>query len=352
MAERLLSYMEAVREAQATCLADDPNVYLIGLGVPGPTGIFGTTQGLVDEFGEDRVLDMPSSEGGMTGVTLGTAIAGMRPIMVHMRVDFAVLSMETIVNQAAKWHYMYGGKMTAPLTIRMIIGRGWGQGPQHSQSLQAWFAHVPGLKVVMPATARDAKGMLIAAVEDEAPVVILEHRWLYGIKGDVPEGRYTEPLDGSRVLRQGKDVTLCGFSYMALECMRAADMLADIGISAEVLDMRCLTPVDGDGMARSVEKTGHIVIADTAHNSFGANAEASALVVEKAFKALKKPPVRVGLPWVPTPTTPSLSDVYYPRAIEIAQQAANLLGSDAKLVDVPKDAPWYDVPDKSFTGPY
>lgn len=352
MTERLIPYMEAVNEAQAVCLKNDPNVYVIGLGVPGPTGIFGTTKGLVETFGEDRVLDMPSSEGGMTGVTLGSAIAGMRPIMVHMRVDFAVLSMETIVNQAAKWHYMYGGKMRAPLTIRMIIGRGWGQGPQHSQSLQAWFAHVPGLKVVMPATARDAKGMLIAAVEDDAPVILLEHRWLYGIKGDVPEGHYTESLEGSRVVRAGKDVTLCGFSYMALECIRAAEMLENIGISAEVLDMRCLTPVDGPGMARSIEKTGHIVVADTGHTGFGATAEASACAVECAFNSLKKAPVRIGLPWTPTPTTPSLADAYYPRAIEIARAAASLLGNTAPIEDVAKVTPWHDVPDPTFTGPY
>ena len=156
---RQLRYFEALREAQAQILQSDPDTYVIGLGVPGPTGIFGTTKGLQEEFGADRVFDMPSSENAMTGVALGTALMGKRPILVHMRVDFAVLSMEPLVNQAAKWHYMYGGKLRAPLTIRMIIGRGWGQGPQHAQSLQAWFAHVPGLKVAMPTTPHDAKGM-------------------------------------------------------------------------------------------------------------------------------------------------------------------------------------------------
>ena len=162
----------------------------------------------------------------MTGIALGTAIVGMRPIFVHMRVDFAVLAMETIVNQAAKWHYMYGGQMTAPMTIRMIIGRGWGQGPQHSQSLQAWFAHVPGLKVVMPSNARDVKGMLVASHKSDAPVIFLEHRWLYNTTSEVPDGLYEEPLEGAVVIRKGVDVTLAGFSYMTLECLRAAELLA------------------------------------------------------------------------------------------------------------------------------
>jgi len=349
---RSLSYMEAVREAQAECLKADKNVYLIGLGVPGPTGIFGTTKGLVDEYGPDRVLDMPASEGGMTGVALGTAISGMRPIFVHMRVDFALLSMETLVNQAAKWHYMYGGKMRAPLTVRMIIGRGWGQGPQHSQSLQAWFAHVPGLKVVMPAAPRDAKGMLIAAVDDDAPVIVVEHRWLYDIKGEVPGGRGTEPLQGARVMRTGRDVTLAGFSYMALEAMRAAEMLEKVGIDAEVIDLRSLTPIDADTVIASVRKTGRLITADTAHAAFGATAEVTSCVAERALDALRKPPVRIGLPAIPTPTTPALADLYYPRAVDIAKAAVGLCDSDREITPPATTTPWHDVPDPNFTGPY
>jgi pyruvate dehydrogenase E1 component beta subunit len=349
---RLLSYADAIHEAQADCLARDPAVYVIGLGVPGPTGIFGTTKGLVQEFGPDRVLDMPASEGGMTGVTLGTAIVGMRPILVHMRVDFAVLSMETLINQAAKWHFMYGGKMRAPLTVRMIIGRGWGQGPQHSQSLQAWFAHVPGLRVVMPATASDAKGMLTSAVEDDAPVIVFEHRWLYGIKGDVPQGRHVTPLTGARVMRHGKDVTLAGLSYMVVECLRAAELLAPLGIDAEVVDLRTLTPIDIDTISASVAKTGRILTADTAHADFGASAEVTSLVAERAFQYLKKPPMRIGLPAVPTPTTPSLADAYYPRAIDIARGALVLCESNAVLEEAASPTPWRDVPDPRFTGPY
>ena len=353
MAPRIISYAEALREAQAECLRADPEAYLIGLGVPGPTGIFGTTKGLVDEFGADRVLDMPSSEGGMSGIALGTAICGMRPIIVHMRVDFAVLSMETLVNQAAKWHYMYGGKMRAPITVRMIIGRGWGQGPQHSQSLQAWFAHVPGLKVVMPATARDAKGMLISAVEDDAPVIVFEHRWLYGSTSEVPEGHFTEPLDGAHVLRPGKDITLAGFSYLTLECLRAAELLEKVGVDAEVIDLRCLTPLDMDTLGQSVKKTGHLIAADTAHKLFGATAEVISRAVEQNFADLKAAPVRVGLPDMPTPTTPALADHFYPGPRDIARAALEMLGSERQLpAEEPDPRPWKDVPDISFTGPY
>src|SRR3984893_11888211 len=273
----LMTYCDALREGQAQCLETYPEAYVIGLGVPGPTGIFGSTSGLLQRFGGDRVLDMPASEGGMTGVVLGTAICGMRPVLVHMRVDFAVLAMESLVNQAAKWHFMYGGKMRAPITVRMIIGRGWGQGPQHSQSLQAWFAHVPGLKVVMPTTARDAKGMLISAVEDDSPVIIFEHRWLYSVRGEVADGYAPEPLSGARVLRHGRDITLAGFSYMVLECLRAAESLAEIGIDAEVIDLRSLTPIDGETIGRSVRKTGHLITADTAQTMFGATSEVSSL---------------------------------------------------------------------------
>jgi pyruvate/2-oxoglutarate/acetoin dehydrogenase E1 component len=350
---RLIRYQDAIREAQAQLLANDPSVYVMGLGVPGPTGIFGTTKGLVDEFGSDRVLDMPSSENAMTGVALGTSLMGKRPIIVHMRVDFAVLSMEPLVNQVAKWFYMYGGQMSAPLTIRMIIGRGWGQGPQHSQSLQAWFAHVPGLKVVMPTTAYDAKGMLISAVEDNAPVIIFEHRWLYGVKGHVPEEMYRVPLDSASVIRSGKDITLAATSYMTLESIRAADRLAELGIEAEVVDLRSLSPIDSVTLGASVAKTGHLIVADTGHIQFGVCAEAVACLPDQAFKALKSRPRRVGLPHVPTPTTPALADLFYPTSNEILAAAADCLG--LKAPSPTKQSPerrWRDVPDTSFTGPY
>lgn len=350
---RQLRYFEALREAQAQLLATDPRTYVIGLGVPGPTGVFGTTKGLQEEFGTHRVFDMPSSENAMTGVALGTAVMGKRPIIVHMRVDFAVLSMEPLVNQAAKWHYMYGGKLKAPLTVRMIIGRGWGQGPQHSQSLQAWFGHVPGLKVVMPTTPHDAKGMLVAAARDDAPVIVLEHRWLYNIAGPVPTDLYEVPLDKAAIVRRGKDITLAATSYMTLESLKAADTLADLGISAEVVDLRSVAPIDTATLAESVGRTRHFIVSDTGQEAYGVGAEVLAAVTEKAFGSLSAAPRRIGLPHIPTPTSPALADLYYPLARDIAQSALKVLGSNRELPPDDSDPRrWKDVPDPSFTGPY
>lgn len=350
---RVLKFVEALREGAADLMAADKNVFLIGLGVPGPTGIFGSTTGLVERFGADRVLEMPASENGMTGMILGASVVGMRPIMVHMRMDFAVLSMEPLINQASKWHYMYGGKMKAPITVRMIIGRGWGQGPQHSQSLQAWFAHIPGLKVVMPTTAYDAKGMLISAVEDDAPVIVVEHRWLYGASSEVPEGLYRVPLDKAVVRRAGTDVTIAATSYMTLEALNAAEILAQIGISAEVVDLRSLTPIDTGTLFASVRKTGRLLTTDTGHTSFGVAAEVTARVAEGAFSALKAAPRMLALPPIPTPTSPALADLYYPVARDIAVQVLEMLGSDRQLPPpAPDKRKWMDVPDTAYTGPY
>lgn len=350
---RTLKYFEALLEGQAQCMEADENVYVMGLGVPDPGGVFGSTKGLLERFGTDRVMDMPLSENAMTGVAIGSAITGMRPVMTHQRIDFALTATEQIVNQAAKWCYMFDGKMTVPLVIRMIIGRGWGQGPQHSQSLQALFAHIPGLKVVMPTTPYDAKGLMIAAIEDNNPVIMLEHRWLYGVSDTVPEEPYRVPLDQARIMREGTDVTIVGISYMSLESLRAAELLEQQGVSAEIIDCRSLRPLDGDTITESVRKTGHLVIADTAHRAFGASAEISALVVENAFDDLKAPPVRVALPDHPTPTSPALADDYYPRAGHIAASALELLGRevDDALFDAPEGRR-LDQPDSSFEGPF
>ncbi len=351
---RKIKYSQALLEAQAQCLEADPSVLLMGLGVPGPTGIFGSTTGLVDRFGKDRVLDMPASEAGMTGIGLGMTVAGFRPVLIHIRVDFATLAMDQMVNQVAKWHFMYGGKMRAPMVFRMIIGRGWGQGPQHSQSLQSWFAHVPGFKVVMPTTAYDAKGMLISAIRDDAPVVMFEHRWLYGIEGEVPEAPYEAPLDKAKVMRIGKHVTIAATSYMVIEALRAADLLATVGIDAEVIDVRSLVPLDVETIANSVAKTGALVVADTATVNFGVSAEIVAGVVEANVSALKHSPQRVGSPFAPSPTTPILADEYFPRAFHIVKTVAKMLGVDPSRLPPEPPAPgkWHDVPDPTYTGPY
>jgi len=350
---RELKFFQAINEAIDLCMARDPTVYIMGLGVPDPKGIFGTTLGLQQKYGATRVMDMPTSENGMTGVAIGSALVGMRPIMTHQRIDFAVLAIEQIVNQAANWHYMFGGKMSAPLVIRMIIGRGWGQGPQHSQSLQAWFAHVPGLKVVMPTTPYDAKGLLISSIEDNNPVIFIEHRWLYNIAGHVPEGIYRVPLGQAKVIREGDDLTIAATSYMTLEALRAAEMLVEEGVHAEVVDIRTLKPLDYSLIRDSVRKTGHLIVADTGWKTFGVGAEIVARVAEEALSALKSPPKRVALPDCPTPTTPALAKHYYPRAVHIVAMARRMLGlgGDESVLHLTTSVP-LDVPDLSFKGPF
>jgi acetoin:2,6-dichlorophenolindophenol oxidoreductase subunit beta len=350
---REISYAEALREAYAIALERDPRVYLIGLGVPDPKGFFGTTTQLQQRFGPDRVMDMPCAENGMTGIALGSSLNGMRPVLNHQRLDFALLTMDQICTQAAKWHYMFGGVMKAPIVVRMIVGRGWGQGPQHSQSLHSWFAHIPGLKVAMPATAHDAKGMMIAAIEDDSPVVFIDHRWLHHVKGHVPIGHYTVELGSARTARAGKDVTIVAFSYMVLEAIEAAAKLQVLGIDAEVLDYRCLRPLDTRTLLDSVHKTRRLVVADAAWSAAGMSSEIIALVAERAHGLLSSAPCRICLPDCPTPTSPALAEHYYPRSghIVAAVRAMFGLSPDADDMVVPPGVE-LDKPNPSFTGPF
>ena len=346
---RDLKFFQALNEATDVCMAKDPTVQIMGLGVPDPKGIFGSTLGLVEKYGPERVSDLPTAENGMTGVAIGAALAGMRPIMTHVRLDFALLSLEQLVNQAAKWHYMFGGRMRVPLVVRMIIGRGWGQGPQHSQSLQSWFAHVPGLKVMMPTTPHDAKGLLISSVEDDNPVIFIEHRWLYNISGPVPEGVYRVPIGKARVMREGTDVTIVAISYMALEALRAAEFLDAHGISAEVIDLRSLRPWDEDAVFQSIRKTGRVVVTDTASKMAGFSGEVLARIAEEGLP-LRVPPARVCLPDSPTPTSPALAAHYYPRANDIAKTIERMFGvTVAEIAEPPHPL---DIPDPAFTGPF
>jgi pyruvate dehydrogenase E1 component beta subunit len=324
----------------------------MGLGAPDAAAIFGSTRGLADKYGPTRVIDTPVAENAMTGVALGAALDGMRPVMTHLRFEFAMLAVDQIVNQAAKWHYMFGGQATAPLVIRMVVGRGWGQGPQHSQSLQAWFAHVPGLKVVMPATPHDAKGLLIAAIEDDSPVVFIEHRWLYNIHGPVPPGVYRVPLGTSHVVHAGRDVTIAATSLMTLEAVRAAETLAEEGIDVEVVDIRTLNPFDEGPVLASVKKTGRLIVADTGSRSVGFAAEVVARVVEQGLSDLKRPPLRITLPDVPTPTTRALANYYYPLVHDLCAAARRLMDRPARPEPEIKPDAFLDVPDPGFTGPF
>ena len=350
---RKITYYKAINEAIDLCLSKDTKVFTIGLGVPDPKGVFGTTVGLIDKYGPERVMDMPTSENALTGFAIGAAISGMRPIMSHQRVDFALPAMEQIVNQAANWQYMFGGLMSVPLVIRMVIGRGWGQGPQHSQSLQAWFAHVPGLKVVMPTTPYDAKGLLVASVDDDNPVIFIEHRWLHNVEGHVPKKTYHVPIGLSHKIRIGNNITIISASYMVLESLRAAEILHQYEIEAEVIDLRTISPLDKNMILESVMTTRHLLVVDNGWKSFGVGAEIISLVVENAFQYLEKPPQRLAFPDLPTPTTPALANVYYPRAIDIAHSAMNILNTNINLKEIKHEDPKHlDIPDPSFTGPF
>lgn len=353
---REIKFCEAILEATELLLAHDARVYVMGLGVPDPKGIFGTTLGLVEKYGEDRVQDMPISENGVTGIAIGSAIVGMRPIMTHQRVDFILLALDQIINNAAKWHYMFGQQMTVPLVIRLIIGRGWGQGPQHSQSLHAFFAHIPGLKVVMPSSPFDAKGLLISAVEDDNPVLFLEHRWLHNIYGDVPEEMYRVPIGQAKVVQEGDELTIVAISHMSLEAFKALEFLE--GCSVEIIDLRTIKPLDTETILNSVRKTGRLLVIDPDWKTCGFGAEIAALVSEEAFDALKQPIKRVAYPDRHSPTSWKLANHFYPTAKDIACTVLDMLGKKTSskklfktLIDEKMAGP-LDVPDKTFTGPF
>lgn len=349
---REIRFAQAIREGTMQCMESDSSVYVMGLGVPDPGGIFGTTLGLQEKFGKERVMDMPAAENAMTGIAIGSAIAGMRPILTHQRVDFALLSVEQLVNQAAKWHYMFDGKMRVPLVVRLIIGRGWGQGAQHMQSLHSWFAHIPGLKVVMPFSPADAKGLMIAAIEDDNPVVFMEHRWLHNIQGAVPSERYATPLGKANVVRAGEDVTILALSHMTYEALRAADALEQWNIFPEVIDVRSLRPLDTETILSSVRRTGRVVVADPDWGCCGFSAELIALVAECAFGNLKAAPQRVVLPDHPLPVSPGLSQQYYPGAEHILTAVMTSLGRKRPSHALFQSDVPHDVPDLSFAGPF
>ena len=351
---REMTYAEAIRDATAICLQRDPNVFVIGLGVPDPKGIFGTTSKLVDEFGEDRVMDAPLSENALTGLVIGAALGGMRPILTHQRVDFALLSLEQIVNQAAKWYYMFDGKGgTVPIVIRMVIGRGWGQGPQHAQSLHSWFAHIPGLKVIAPASPADAKGMLIASVEDNNPVIFLEHRWLHNMRGPVPTGYHPAALERGLVVRTGKDATVVASSHMVIEALRAAEFAATrAGVEMEVIDVRCLNPLDFETIAQSVRKTKRLLVTDDDAMHCGFAGEIVARVCESGLE-LATPPVRVTHPDCPSPSSAALAEAFYPTARDLFVAVSKMAGRGAELAgEFPKRPCPVDVPHLEFPGPF
>jgi pyruvate/2-oxoglutarate/acetoin dehydrogenase E1 component len=322
---RILSYAQAIREAHAQILASDPRAFVIGQGLWSPWYAGQSLAGLDREFSRDRILDSPVSENATTGLAIGAALAGMRPIVFHPRMDFMLLAVDPIVNQAANWCYLFQGQISVPLVIRAVINRGGEQGAQHSQALHATFMHVPGLKVVMPSTAYDAKGLLIAALEDPNPVLYIDDRALYAASDPVPEDMFRVPIGRAAIRRAGRDLTLIGISSMAAECVRAAALLAEENIDAEVIDLRSLKPWDSEKVLDSVRKTGHAIVADPGWRTAGASAEIAATISEQAFHDLKQPVARVTLPDCPAPTSRSEESAYYPGAEQIRAAARQTL---------------------------
>ncbi len=309
--ERKINYAEAIREGLAQCLALTPDVFVMGQGVDDPSGMFGTTLGLHEEFGTDRVFDTPLAETALTGISVGAALGGMRPVYFHNRPDFLFLAMDQIVNHASKWHYMFGGAASVPLTLWTCIGRGWGSAAQHSQALQGMFMHVPGLKLIMPSTCFDAKGLLISAIKDDNPVLIMDHRFNFRNMGNVPEKMYTVPIGKAAVRKKGKDVTVIAVSHLVHDAFEAAVELSGEGIDVEVVDPRTLRPLDEETLLESVAKTGRLVVVDMGWKTGGVAAEIAALASEKCFSRLKAPVERLTCPDLPTPAGYTLEEAYY-----------------------------------------
>lgn len=350
---RLIRYFQALREAFEQEMERDKNVFLFGLDVDDHVGIQGSTVGLVEKFGKDRVFGTPLSEDAMTGVAIGAAIAGLRPIHVHIRMDFVLLAMNQLVNMAAKMHYMYNGQVNVPMVVRAMIGRSWGQGGQHSQALYSMLMHVPGLKVVAPSNAHDAKGCMISAIRDNNPVIFVEHRLLYSTEGYVSAKPYEVPLGKARVLTEGSDITIVAVSQMVMCALRAQKHLEKANISAEVIDPISLRPLDMETITKSVKKTGRLLIVDNAWLTCGASSEIITRMIELMPEGINGKPIpmaRMGFADTTCPTTRSLEDLFYPNGTTIAAKAYEMI----KGKNAPKWEPEQDEKTEidQFKGPF
>lgn len=322
--QREITYAQAITEATDQAMQLDPSVFVVGQGTRDRGCVFGTLTGLYEKYGEKRVIEMPLSEPSITGMCIGAAMNGMRPVLVLQRADFAFLAMDQLINHASKWHFMFGGAGAVPLTVRLIVGKGWGQGPQHSQSLYSTFAHFPGFRVVVPTTPADAKGLLLNSIFSDDPVIFIEGRPLHNLSGAVSPEPYTLPFGHARVRREGRDITIIASSFLVPEAIRAAESLAARGISAEVIDVISVSPLDKETILNSVGKTGRVLIADCDWAPFGLASEISSLVSEQLFGRLKAPPARLCFPFVSSPAAYSLEKEFYFDAAKIIESARQL----------------------------
>ncbi len=343
---RKIKYSQALSEGIVQAMERDPAIFVTGIAVNYPSGIFGSTVEATRRFGPERVFDAPAMENALTGIAVGAAAVGKRPIIVHPRNDFMFLAFDNLINLATKWRYMYGGNNGhVPMLVRAIVGRGWGQGASHSQSTHATLAHFPGLTVLLPAFPRDAKGLMMSALRHPGPVVMLEYRTLYDTVGEVPEEPFEVPIGKAAVVKEGRDITIVGTSFMSYEALHAAEELAKNDISAEVIDLRSIRPLDEETILKSVKKTGRLIVADTSWELCGLSSEVAALVAEKVFDALRAPVRRIALADCPAPVSQPLEKAFYPTASTIAKAAMVMLGREhGSLGHLDRD--------DTFKGPY
>jgi|TARA_B110000259_G_scaffold186993_1_gene239756 acetoin:2,6-dichlorophenolindophenol oxidoreductase subunit beta len=319
--KKTFTFAEAINEGLQYCMKKDKNLLCFGLGVTDPKGVFGTTLNLEKNFGRNRVFDIPCSENAVTGVAIGASLNGTRSVVTHQRLDFFLLAMDQLVNSAAKWHYMFGSQKSVPITIRLIIGRGWGQGPTHSQNLQSLFNHIPGLKIVAPTFAEDAKSLLISSIQDPNPVIFLEHRWLHGISSKSKKKNKILKLGKAKKCINGKDFTIISFSYLTLEAISAANFLKKkYNISCEVIDLRTIKPLDWNCLYKSVEKTGRVLVLDTGHENGSIAGEIVAKIAMEKFNKLKSKPIRLAMPDFPEPTSHALTKNFYIKSQDIVKK--------------------------------
>ena len=325
---REITYTKAINEALRECMQADPSVVLLGEDIGKYGGVFQVTAGLLDEFGAERVVDTPISESGFVGMCVGAAMTGLRPVVEIMFIDFTLVAMDMIVNQMAKMRYMFGGRAKVPMVIRTNIGAGRGAAAQHSQSFHSIFMHIPGIRVVLPSTPYDAKGMMIEAVRDENPVLFIEHKKLYNVKEDVPEGSYTVPLGKAKVVREGKEVTIVALSGMVPKALAVAEEFSRQGVELEIVDLRSLAPLDRETVLASVAKTHRLITADEGVLTGGMGSEIAAIVAEEAFGELKGPILRVASPDTPVPFSPTLEKAFIPDEGKIKSAVHRMLSFD------------------------
>ena len=350
-----VTFAEEIRRVLDFNLASDSKIIVAGLGVNDPKGVFRTTIGLHKKYGPLRVLETPTSENAMTGIAVGLAISGFKPIVIHQRLDFFLLAMDQVVNSAAKWHYMFGGQQSVPLTIRLITGRGWGQGPTHSQNLHSWFTHIPGLKVVMPAFASDAAALLQSSIDDPNPVIFIEDRWIHNQKTSKLEAEKNSKvrLGKAKRLVTGSDLTIVSSGYLSIEALKASKYLEKNGVSVDLIDLRTIKPLDEEMILESVKKTGRLLVIDSGSSIASFANEIIKICVHQIFTHFKQAPETITLPDVPEPTSHGVIGEFKISAYSIAEKAFRMLkvekpiGIKESLLIFPTD-----IPDATFTGPF